>query len=58
VNRRLGFLLLRAGGLKGDGADCHIARPSPLARRYLRGKTCYVLTNGIAFVDVTNRRRG
>jgi hypothetical protein len=29
VKRRLGFLLLRAGGLKGDGVDCHIACPSP-----------------------------
>jgi len=30
VKRRLGFLLLRAGGLKGDGADCHIACPIPI----------------------------
>ena len=58
VKRRLGFLLLRAGGLKGDGVDCHIACPSPLARRYLRGKTCHVLTSGITFAAVTNRRRG
>ena len=31
VKRRLGFLLpLRAGGLKGDGVDCHIACPIPI----------------------------
>jgi len=43
---------------RGTGPVVTSFAPSPLARRFLDGKTCYVLTNCINFADVINRRRG
>jgi len=58
VNRRLGFLLLRAGGLKGDGADCHIACPIPIGTSLPPREDLPRPHQRHHLRDVTNRRRG